>query len=627
MAELAGTKIKPIPVEDKEIGIDLDDTFQEDIFDAVQMSQFDSTAIDSFTNVAQTRENIYNLIDTMAQDNKVSAILETISEDVCQTNENGKIVWCESSDEKIAKYVNFLLDSLNVDKHVYKWVYNLIKYGDIYIKLFRESDYGEDILFKTNNKKDKDDRRLNESAGDKEQLDESIIVNVEDEDDHYVHYVEAVANPGEMFELTRFGKSMGYIKAPINVQKQYDVNDVLNYYLTYKMKPQDVEVFSPTSYVHGCIESNISRNPEEVNIFLNDEDLKEGKVNSSYTVRKGQSILYNKFRTWRELSLLENSVLLNRITKSALIRIVTVDVGDMPPEKIEATLGRLKSKIEQKSALNVDNSMNNYTNPGPIENTIYVPVHETKGQINFQTLGGDVDVKSLADIEYFENDFYGGFSIPKQFFGRTNDNTGFNGGTSLTILSSRYGKSVMKIQNIIAQMITDLINLFLLDKGLKTYVNDFTIKMQTPITQESIDRNNNLQDKVGVVSDVMNTVSSVCPDELIQLKITKELLSTTSVTPNVLALLQERIDELEAQEDEGKDNNNDEEDEKDLENDLGPSSRRRAPSMPTPKLEPEENEGEELGGGELEGEEPTNPNAGEETLPSFDDLGINGLEA
>lgn len=627
MAELAGTKIKPIPVEDKEIGIDLDDTFQEDIFDAVQMSQFDSTAIDSFTNVAQTRENIYNLIDTMAQDNKVSAILETISEDVCQTNENGKIVWCESSDEKIAKYVNFLLDSLNVDKHVYKWVYNLIKYGDIYIKLFRESDYGEDILFKTNNKKDKDDRRLNESTGDKEQLDESIIVNVEDEDDHYVHYVEAVANPGEMFELTRFGKSMGYIKAPINVQKQYDVNDVLNYYLTYKMKPQDVEVFSPTSYVHGCIESNISRNPEEVNIFLNDEDLKEGKVNSSYTVRKGQSILYNKFRTWRELSLLENSVLLNRITKSALIRIVTVDVGDMPPEKIEATLGRLKSKIEQKSALNVDNSMNNYTNPGPIENTIYVPVHETKGQINFQTLGGDVDVKSLADIEYFENDFYGGFSIPKQFFGRTNDNTGFNGGTSLTILSSRYGKSVMKIQNIIAQMITDLINLFLLDKGLKTYVNDFTIKMQTPITQESIDRNNNLQDKVGVVSDVMNTVSSVCPDELIQLKITKELLSTTSVTPNVLALLQERIDELEAQEDEGKDNNNDEEDEKDLENGLGPSSRRRAPSMPTPKLEPEENEGEELGGGELEGEEPTNPNAGEETLPSFDDLGINGLEA
>lgn len=628
---LVGKKIKPVPVEDPEIGIDLDNTFEEDIFDAVETSKFDSTAIESFATVAQTREQIYNLIDAMRQDNKVSAILETISEDVCEPNDSGKIVWCESENEKVSRYVNFLLESLNIDKHIYGWVYSLLTYGDLYIKMFRESDYGEDILFNTNKdkkekSKGKNDKRLNEAKDGN--LDESVIVNVESKDDHYVHYVEAVANPGEMFELTRFGKSMGYIKAPVNAQQQYDVNDVLNYYLTYKMKPTDVEVYDPTSYVHACLENNVSRNPEEVDIFLSDEDLKNGKVNSKYTVRKGQSILYNKFRTWRELTLLENSVLLNRITKSALIRVVAVNVGDMPKEKVEAVLGRLKSKIEQKSALNTDKSMSEYTNPGPIENIIYVPVHGENGQgnLSFTTLGGDVDVKSLADIEYFENDFFGGFSIPKQFFGRTNDSTGFNGGTSLTILSSRYGKSVKKVQNVAVQLITDMINLFLLDKGLKSYVNDFTIRMQIPVTQEAIDKNTNLQNRVGVVGDIMRQINEVVTDEIKKAKMFKQLLATTSVTPEVLVILQEYIDDLEADKkkndelDEKKKNKNKE---KDIPR--GPSEA----SFPTPSLEPEIEVEEEGGGEEVVGEpsmeEPTNPNAGEETLPSFDELGINGL--
>ena len=625
-----GNKIDPVPVEDKEIGIDLDNTFEETIFDAVEKSQFDSTAIDSFATVAQTREQIYNLIDAMRQDNKVSAILETISEDVCEPNDDGKIVWCESANEKVAKYVNFLLDSLNVDKHIYAWVYSLLTYGDIYLKMFRESDYGEDALFKTNANDEKDKRRLAESAEMKDKkLDESIIVNVNDKKDHYVHYVEAVANPGEMFELTRFGKSMGYIKAPVNAQQVYDVNDVLNYYLTYKMKPTDVEVFDPTSFVHGCLETNITRNPEEVDIYLNDDDLENGKVNSKYKVRKGQSVLYNKFRTWRELTLLENSVLLNRITKSALIRVVAVNVGDMPKEKIESTLSRLKSKIEQKSALNTDKSMSEYTNPGPIENIIYVPVHGENGQgnLSFTTLGGDVDVKSLADIEYFENDFFGGFSIPKQFFGRTNDSTGFNGGTSLTILSSRYGKSVKKVQNIAIQMITDLINLFLLDKGLKSYVNDFTIKMQTPITQESIDKQENLRNRVGVIDDIMRQVDAVVTDEVLKAQIIKELLSTTPVTPEVLNLIQKQIEALENDQ---ANNENENEKKKEKEDERPP--RPSESSFPTPSLEPEEETSEEEPNisGETVTEpdlgEPTNPNAGEETLPSFADLGINGLE-
>ncbi len=74
---LVGKKVKAVPKEPQEIGIDVDNTFTTDILDAVTNSAIDLASIENFSNVAQTRESIFTLIDTMAQDDRVSAILET----------------------------------------------------------------------------------------------------------------------------------------------------------------------------------------------------------------------------------------------------------------------------------------------------------------------------------------------------------------------------------------------------------------------------------------------------------------------------------------------------------------------------------------------------------------------
>lgn len=549
--KIIGKSIETIPTPQKEIGIDTKQTLENDIIEAIDTSTLNTGVLDSFSNVAQTREEIYTLIDTMSQDNNISAVLETYAEDSTETNEQGKIVWCESSDSSISKYISNLIDTLNIDKYIYSWVYSLVKYGDVYLRLYHESDYGEDLLFGKSKEEGTKDK-LNEDCDvpdDKSELRENIILHVNDKNDRYVTYVEMVPNPGEMFELTKFGKTVGYISAPVTVQQNYDNNSILNSYLIYKMKKTDVNVYGATEFVHACLQDTTSRTPEEVDIYTNDDDLKNN-ISSSYTVRRGQSLLANSFKIWRELSLLENSVLLNRLTKSAIVRILNIDTGDMPKERINNLIQRLKSNIEQKSALNVGQSLTEYTNPGPIENIIYVPTHGTQGTISAQTLGGDVDVKSLVDLEYFQNQLYGSLKVPKQFFGVTNDSTGFNGGTSLSIISSRYGKAIKRIQNTMCQAITDLINLFLIDRKLFSYINKFSIRMQEPITQEELDRRDNLRNRIGVINDVMNQINGVVDDKIIQSKIVKSLLANSLTNPEVIDLMQQYIDGLESEEEE-----------------------------------------------------------------------------
>ena len=189
-------------------------------------------------------------------------------------------------------------------------------------------------------------------------------------------------------------------------------------------------------------------------------------------------------------------MLLNRVSKSSILRAINVEVGDMPKEEVGPKLRAIKQLIEQKTAINSAKSMSEYINPGPMENTVYVPTKNGVGAITTNQIGGDVDVKGLADIDYFKSKLFGSLRTPKQYFGDTDDSTGFNGGTSLSIISSRYAKAVKRIQNTYIQALTDAINLMLLDKGLDSYVNKFELHMVPPTTQEEIDRRDNTASKV-----------------------------------------------------------------------------------------------------------------------------------
>lgn len=525
-----GKETRAVPKPQKDIGIDVNNTLYQNIIDVGLASKVDIGAIESFTQVSQNRDQLYSLLDTMSEDSLISAILETYAEDATEYNDRGQIVWVESSDSNIAQFVTYLLDTMRIDKNIYKWAYSLCKYGDIYLRIYRESEC-EDLLF-------------GDDPSKKKRLDEDINVKAYRNDDKMVHYLEMVPNPAEMFELTKFGKTVGYIQAELSANMTTNQNSPQNLSLNtynFSFRKGDINIYNATNFVHACLEDNSSRTPEEVRIFLDDEL----KTSGNYQVKRGQSLLYNVFKVWRQLMLLENSVLLNRLTKSSIVRLINVEVGDMPKDQVGACLRNVKQMIEQKSALNESKSLSEYTNPGPVENNVYIPTHGNIGAVTTTQVGGDVDVKGLADLDYFKNRFFGAMRVPKQYFGDTDDAAGFSGGQSLSIISSRYAKMVKRIQNTLIQAITDAINLMLLDKGLSNYINRFKIRMMPPTTQEEIDRRDNMASKVQVASDIMNILSDV-QDPAAKLRVLKSLLSNVITDSEVIQILDEQIEAEEA---------------------------------------------------------------------------------
>lgn len=537
--QLYNKKIEAMPLPEKEIGIDLGDTILQNIINSVDTginSQFDNSALQNFTNISRNRNQLYETLDYMATDSAISAILETYAEDATETNDNGDVVWVESDNPNAAAFITYLLDALCINKNIYDWTHSLCKYGDLYVRLYRESEYDDFLFGDIKKEEDKEDKRLNED----------VKIKAYKKNDHYVHYVEKIDNPAQMFELTKFGKTAAYVQTDVQATSTNNADDVstLSSFLnTYRFNKNDVTLYQPTEFVHACLQDNTSRVTEEVQLFITNDDNTE--TNMTYKVKRGQALLYNSYKKWRQLQLLETSVLLNRITQSSIVRTIGVEVGDMPKESVGPHLQGIKNLVEQKSAFDVGSSMNEYTNPGPIINNIYVPTRNGQGAITASQIGGDVDVKSLADLEYYRDCFYGSTRIPKQFFGFTDDGAGFNGGQSLSIISSRYAKMIKRIQNTMCQMITDMINLILLDTKNQQYINDFQIRMLAPTTQEEIDRRENIVGKIGLISDIMNNLGDIENNES-KLKILKSLLSNAVNDPEVIQIIQEEIDSIEA---------------------------------------------------------------------------------
>lgn len=512
-------KIKIVPKEDDFSAIKVtsnrEDLTTKQIEDAGNGSLIDMDAINKFRTLSTDRQEKYSDYENLLSDATIAAAIEMYADDSTQYDyRTGKIIWAESEEPEIAKAANRLIDVLGINDNAWTHIYALCTYGDVYLRLYRKgdiSDYTEQALTQIDGQT-------------------SVRVKPQDESRKMEEYVEYVDDPATMYDLQIKGKTAGFIRM-INSE----VENSSSYYASIVNKTldlQDVNMYDRTSFVHICLSGNIDRHPELITLTNSEK----GTVDV-YKVKSGKSILADAYEASQTVKLLEDSMMLSRVTKSALVRILQIEVGDMPKSEVEALLRRVKNMIEQKMALNKTNGViSSYNSPGPIENVVYFPTKNGRGAITSNNLGGDVNIKDIVDIDYFNNKKLSALKIPKQYL-NYDAPEGLGNGTSLTKLSSRYAHTIMRIQNAYISGITTLLNLFFMDKDLK-YINKFKLKMVSPATIEDTERDEQVQNRLNQTSDILSLMDERISDKG-KIEVVDWLLNNFLNLPDLSEILRE----------------------------------------------------------------------------------------
>lgn len=445
----------------------------------------DMAAINDFVTVSQNRNNKYNGFEEMLEDPIIAAAIEMYADDATPYNDEGNVIWAEGDDQEIVDAANRLITVLGLNSKAWRHIYSLCVYGDLYLRLYREGDQSDyTTMYSQNNSYT------------------TLTIKPEDAQRPLEEYVEFVDNPACLFDLQNKDKTTGFMRVADTTQIKTDT--VFSTQTLQSVRVSDTTLYDRKAFIHISLSESISRTPE----LLKVED--ENGESSVYKIKSGKSVLEDAYPVTQSLKLLENSLLLNRLTKSAIVRLLQIEVGDMPKNEVTNLMHRFKNNLEQKMAIDTRlQTSKSYNSPGPMDNIVYSVTKDGKGAVNVQNLGGDVNVKDIVDLDYFNNKKLAALKIPKQFLNFDSPEGIGGNGVSLTKISSRYAHTIKRIQNAYIQGITNLINYFFLDKKLNSYINMFTIKMVSPSTVEDAERAEIISNNIGQIRDIMDLIADL----------------------------------------------------------------------------------------------------------------------
>ena len=127
------------------------------------------------------------------------------------------------------------------------------------------------------------------------------------------------------------------------------------------------------------------------------------------------SPIYYAMRSINQLHLIEDNLIMYRLTHSADSRVFHIDTGKMTKDKAESYVARLKRLYEQKKYYNSSTGeIDDQKQVRVIGENFWFP-RNSDGQGSDVTMvsGGNMDLGDLKDLDHFIKQVYGAFGIPK----------------------------------------------------------------------------------------------------------------------------------------------------------------------------------------------------------------------
>ena len=167
----------------------------------------------------------------------------------------------------------------------------------------------------------------------------------------------------------------------------------------------------------------------------------------------GTSILKPARRVWKNLKLLEESLLVYRLTRAPQRYVFYIYVGDRSPEEAMNYINQLRMDIKRRRLID-ERTGELRREPGflSIEDDFFIPVWEEGKETRIDVLSGASNVSDIADVEYFLSQFFGALRIPKAYMGNEYD---VNRAT-LVMQDVRFARTIKRLQKFVQRWLEDL---------------------------------------------------------------------------------------------------------------------------------------------------------------------------
>ncbi len=221
----------------------------------------------------------------------------------------------------------------------------------------------------------------------------------------------------------------------------------------------------------------------------------------------GKSMLEGARKVWKQVTLMEDAMLIHRVMRAPEKRVFKVDIGNIPPNEVDNYMQRIINKMKKTPF--IDDKTGDYNLKFNIQNLtedFFMPVRGGDSGTSVESLPG-MQYETTDDLEYLKNRLLAALRVPKAFLGYEES---LGSKATLAAEDVRFARTIERIQRIITSELTKIAVVHLYSQGFtdEELVN-FELNLTNPSTiyeQEKIELWSN---KVNLARDVKdNTLMS-----------------------------------------------------------------------------------------------------------------------
>ena len=221
------------------------------------------------------------------------------------------------------------------------------------------------------------------------------------------------------------------------------------------------------------------------------------------------SYLNKSIRIFNNLRLLEDALVVLRVSRAPERRVFSVDTGSMQNVKAEQFLKATMNRFRNKMTYDANTGkLSNKKNIMSMSEDWWFSKSEGGTGTTVDTLRGDTTLGELRDVEYFKDKLYNSLNVPISRLRENNSGIGIGHAAEVTRDELKYSKFIGRLRQTFSAIFVDLLKTQLVLKSVLTldewdaieYDIDFVYTEDNYFSE--LKEMNVLQDRIGLLRDI-----------------------------------------------------------------------------------------------------------------------------
>lgn len=179
---------------------------------------------------------------------------------------------------------------------------------------------------------------------------------------------------------------------------------------------------------------------------------------------------------WRRLMLLEDALLIYKLTRAPSRYAFFVDTGNLDQQRALAYVDQVAMRLKKRKFVNQSTGKLDLAyNPMSQDEDFFIPSREGRDSTRVEVLSG-ADYQSTGDVEYFQGKLFAALKIPRAYLGKMEEATK----AVLSMEDVQFARTVMRVQREMTNGFRKVCRVHLSALGIDPAKVDYDLRMTVP---------------------------------------------------------------------------------------------------------------------------------------------------